>query len=82
MKITTYIPPEATPGLKPSVFYVTASLNGTDLGMHSGNKKADGHYEIIIDEVPDPTGNYCVTLGVYIAEDSTSINPFTDCISI
>ncbi len=76
------VPSNATPGLKPTSFYTTAQVNAEDLGLIYAPKENDGSYEFYLDVSDDGTDSYCVTMAVYNAEDSTSINGFTECVNL
>jgi hypothetical protein len=82
VKLVCVVPASATPDLKPSFFKVIANINADSLGIVSTDKEFDESYEFWLDTDPSTDNNYCITLSVFIEEDSSSINPFTECIGL
>ena len=79
IKIKLSVPQENVPDLNPPQISYKAILNESEelIGDFSIQQSGDYEEEIIIN--PLPTTNYCLDLGVYVEEDSITINKFYEC---
>ena len=82
VKIELSVPQENAPDLNPPQIRYKAILNESVelIGNFSIEQSGDYREEIIINPLSTP--NYCVDLGVYVPEDSLTINNFTECKSL
>lgn len=80
--VKAYVAPETTPDLKPSHLHVMYSLKGSDTTHVYSPIKEDKSFEFWFSTTPDLSGSYCLTMGVFMEEDSTGINYFTECFSL
>lgn len=80
--LTATVPDTATPGLKQSLLYTSVLLNEEDEYLLNAPVEEDGSYEFVVVGPMELDGSYCLTMGVYIEEDSTFINHFTECVNL
>ena len=76
------IPESAVPLLQPIGFPLTADCNNYPTVIDSVTIQYEGHYEGDLLFPADGSTEYCIDLGIYIREEDTTINRFSECVSL
>lgn len=82
VRVELVVPDENTPVLKASDFDSQIQADGFDEAVVIFNLRTDGSYGVGIDLVYGGVGEYCVTVGIYLEDEETVINSFTDCFTL
>jgi len=79
VKILVTVPEENAPEIQPTNIPISASINEYSTILDSASITSSGDYSLIFDLIPDGSPNYCLSMGVYLKEQDSVMNVFTEC---
>lgn len=82
VRVEAMIEGSKMPGLKPSYVQIAASVNGEAEVLLIANLDGNGNYDFHVDALVNSSGDYCLTAGIYLEDEETTINSFTECTSL
>ena len=82
VRVEAYIPSGNMPELKPYSVQLQCSVNEQSVQLVDAIIDNDGNYLFHYDAVPEPSGEYCLSAGIYVEEEDTAINTFVECVDL
>lgn len=82
VRIEYSIPESAVPTIQPTGISIMSECNSYPAQTDSAILSYKGHYEGVLQYVPDGSTDYCIDLGIYIWQEDTTINRFSECVSL
>ena len=82
VRIQVVIPQSYAPDLQPLNIPLSISVNGGGYNQQSAVINQSCYYTCNYDINPQSTTNYCIDVGVYVEEEDTTINVFSECKSL
>ena len=70
------------PKLKPSGLSITADCNQYPTVKDSAELNYKGNFEGVLEYTPDGSTEYCLDLGIYLWSEDSTINRFSQCVSL
>jgi hypothetical protein len=81
VRVEAVIPASKMPSLSPTLVQLQVDVNGQADVLFNASIDEYGNYAFYYDAVP-ASGDYCLTAGIYVQEDGSVINSFTECTSL
>lgn len=82
VRIEYSIPESAVPTIQPTGISIMSQCNNYPAEPDSAILSYKGHYEGVLQYLPDGSTEYCIDLGIYIWDKDTTINRFSECVSL
>lgn len=82
VRIDYAISESTVPTIKPTGLSIMADCNQYPTVLDSAVRTYQGYYKGSLEYLPDGSGQYCINLGIYLWAEDTTINRFTECISL
>lgn len=82
VRIEYSISESVVPTVQPTGFSITANCNNYPTEIDSAVLNYKGNYDGVLEYAPDGSSEYCLDLGIYLWKQDSTINRFSDCISL